>query len=180
MIVFKSSAATRPFFFMFLGLVLWLPSFAGTTHAQVGARYDQGYGNSAYEQGLRDGREDATRNRPQHAIVDRSRTGRDRMDYEACYNDGYQNRYDYESTREKPGYSGSPWSISLAPNNNVTWQAPDNSRVYVQADNGRANLFASGQSGTQAASWMQCGHVYVFILEDQNGNEVARTEKDLR
>src|SRR5215471_11164257 len=35
MIILKSSAATRPLFFMFVGLVLWMQSFAGPAHAQV-------------------------------------------------------------------------------------------------------------------------------------------------
>src|SRR5215470_2047302 len=35
MSIIKSSAAKRPLFFLFVGLVLWMLSFAGTAHAQV-------------------------------------------------------------------------------------------------------------------------------------------------
>ena len=97
------------------------------------------------------------------------------------YHRGYSNGYD-EGYRAKPGsyYSGSPWSINIGPDQNITWQAPDSANVYVQVDGQAPKLFASGQNGTQKAPWMTKGHLYVFILQDQNGNEIARSEQDLR
>jgi hypothetical protein len=84
------------------------------------------------------------------------------------------------SEREKPSYSGSPWSITIGPDQNIVWRAPQSANVYVQVDNQEAKLFASAQSGTQAAPFMASGHRYVFILKDLNGNDIARTEQDLR
>jgi hypothetical protein len=82
--------------------------------------------------------------------------------------------------RQKPGYIVIPWSISLQPNANVTWQAPADAQIYLQVDDCPAAWFASGSSGTQAVPVMVSGHRYVFILMDDNGREVARTEQDLR
>jgi hypothetical protein len=96
----------------------------------------------------------------------------------------YHRAYGYEMDegyRSKPGYfAGSPWSINIGSNETVSWQAPDSARVLVQVDGNAPQLFASGQNGTQKAPWMTPGHLYIFILQDQNGNEVARSEKDLR
>jgi len=83
--------------------------------------------------------------------------------------------------RQKPGYySNGNGTISIGSDNNVTWQGPQNSSVYVQVDNEAPKLFAGGQSGTQAAPWIVQGHNYVFILKDANGNEVARDQVNLR
>ena len=145
-----------------------------------GNHYHTGYGNAEYEQGLRDGRQDAARNAPWNAEQRRFRNEQERQDYESGYNDGY--RGGSEFAREKPGYgyySGQA-SISIAANNNVIWQAPPDARIYVQVDNQTPRLFASGQSGSEPAPWMQSGHIYTFILQDVNGNEIARTARDLR
>ena len=45
---------------------------------------------------------------------------------------------------------------------------------------GPEQLFAEAPSGSQMASWIEPGHVYVFILRDMNGNEIARDRLDLR
>jgi hypothetical protein len=86
-----------------------------------------------------------------------------------------------EGDRQKPGrYSGSPWSINITPDETVSWQAPEDSKVFVQVDGEAPKLFASGQNGIQKASFMTAGHLYVFILQDGNCNEVARSQQDLR
>ena len=64
--------------------------------------------------------------------------------------------------------------------NNVTWQATSIPRVFVRVDNNPEQLFAEGPSGNQTASWIEPGHVYVFILRDMNGNEIARDRLDVR
>jgi hypothetical protein len=150
-----------------------------------GTHYHQGYGNAEYEQGLRDGRGDVSRNVPWNAQNRRFQTEQQHQDYEAGYNDGYKNRGGYDVAREKPGYGNqgnvsNQGNIGIDRNNNVSWQAPPNARVYVQVDNQTPRLFASGQSGTENAPWMQSGHMYVFILQDANGNEIGRTALDLR
>jgi hypothetical protein len=70
--------------------------------------------------------------------------------------------------------------VSIGRDNNITWQGPAVGYVYVQVDNQPLKLFASGVSGTQAAPWIEQGHVYTFILKDANGNELARDQVDLR
>jgi len=152
-------------------------------YSQRGDHYHRGYGNNAYERGVEDGRADAERNLPENMDPRQFRDWQDRRDYEAGYNQGYQNGRENDYGREKPGspsYAGSPWRISIGAHQNISWQAPEAARIYVQVDNEAPKLFASGQSGTQAAPWMTPGHIYVFILQDQNGREVARTQQDLR
>jgi hypothetical protein len=158
-----------------------------------GGHYHPGYANSQYEQGLLDGRADASRNVPSNAQHRRYRTQQERQQYEAGYNDGYRNRTGNEVARQKPGYYGNGYpntggygypntggSLSIDRYNNVNWQAPPSARIYVQVDNQTPKLFASGQNGSQPAPWMQAGHMYTFILQDANGNEIARTVQDLR
>ena len=149
-----------------------------------GNHYHQGYANAEYEQGLRDGRADAVINKGWSPQNRRYRTQQERQDYEYGYNDGYRNPAGNEIAREKPGYgygySASPGSISIDQNNNVNWQAVPGSRVYVQVDNQTPLLFGAGQTGPENAPWMQAGHMYTFILQDSNGNEIARTVRDLR
>jgi len=91
-----------------------------------------------------------------------------------------QNPYN-PSYRMKPGYYGNGRGmVSIGRDNNINWQGPDNGNLYVQVDNQPLKLFASGASGTQGAPWIQQEHVYTFILQDPNGNEVARDQVDLR
>ena len=160
-----------------------------------GNHYHQGYANTDYERGLRDGRADLSRNMPWNARTNnlRFRTDQARRDYESGYNDGYNGVSDV-ARREKPGYgynngygsnngygySSASGNISIDQYNNVRWQAPMESRVYVQVDNQTLRLFGSGQTGVENAPWMQSGHMYTFILRDANGNEIGRTVRDLR
>jgi hypothetical protein len=103
------------------------------------------------------------------------------QDYDARrYSNSNQYPYD-QASRQKPGYYGNGRGmVSIGRDNNITWQGPDVGYVYVQVDNQPLKLFASGASGTQAAPWIQQGHVYTFILHDANGNELARDQVDLR
>ena len=112
-----------------------------------GIHYHQGYGNSAYEQGLRDGQTDAERNQPENMNSRRFANYRDRRDYEQGYNDGYQNRngydrYDNGNYRQKPGYNnpgyGNPRyngntrsSINIGCDKNIRWQVILDAKVYV-------------------------------------------------
>ena len=113
---------------------------------------------------------------------------RDGIHYHSGYGNDEAYRYQggSEYAREKPGYGngygypGGQGSISVAANNNVIWQAPADARVYVQVDNQTPQLFGSGQRGTEPAPWMNKGHMYTFILQDANGNEIARTARDMR
>jgi hypothetical protein len=129
----------------------------------------------AYRAGLRAGRSDADRGLARNTQSSRWTSRADRLDYQAGYNAGYDATADQTSQRFKP----SSGSIMIGDDNNITWTIP-NGRVYVQVDNNPRQLFASGPSGTQPAPWIEVGHVYVFILEDMNGNEVARDRLDLR
>lgn len=90
---------------------------------------------------------------------------------------GYNNAPDYSASASAGGNT-----IRIDSNNNVTWRAPgvNGARVYVQIDNNAPKLFASGESGNQAASWIERGHLYVFILRDANEREMARDQVDLR
>jgi hypothetical protein len=146
-------------------------------------QYQPGYGDqrssAAYQAGVRAGRSDADRNLPRNTQTSSWRTAADRRDYEAGYDRGYNSdRYDQRADqRYKPSAAG---SVTIGRDNNIRWQGPTNARVYVQVDNNPRQLFASGDSGTQLAPWIQNGHVYVFTVEDLNGREVARDRLDLR
>jgi hypothetical protein len=80
--------------------------------------------------------------------------------------------------QSSPAVNGS--SIRVRGDNQVTWQAPEKSTVYVIVDNNPRKLFASGMSGTQDASWMTGGHRYTFVLIDPDGYEIGRDVMDLR
>jgi len=94
-------------------------------------------------------------------------------------NQGYVNQ-GYSNPSQGNLNPGSAGTVRIRADNNVTWQAPGDARVFVQIDNGARKLFASGASGTQEAPWMLAGHQYVFILVDSNGNEIGRDQLDLR
>jgi len=105
------------------------------------------------------------------------------------HHQGYDSRYsnsdrypnNQQAYRQKPGYYGNGQGmVSIGRDNNITWQGPVTGYLYVQVDGQPLKLFASGVSGTQAAPWIQQGHVYAFILQDANGNELARDQVDLR
>jgi hypothetical protein len=86
----------------------------------------------------------------------------------------------YNGGRQKPGYYGNDASISIGRDKYIRWNGLHDGRVYVQVDNNPRQLFAAGDSGTQEAPWIQPGHVYTFIMMDQNGNEIARDVQDFR
>jgi len=141
---------------------------------------------AAYRAGVVAGRSDADRNLPMNMRTTRWTSAQDRRDYEAGYDSGYRGNQQSVSGNA-PVYNGgsgssinSGSSVHVGDDNNITWQAPGTARVYVQADGKPLQLFAEGASGTQAAPWIEPGHVYVFILRDLNGNELARDRVDLR
>lgn len=97
------------------------------------------------------------------------------------HSQSYPSQETYNAGRQKPGsYSSVRGSIAIGRDNNITWQGPGNASVYVQVDSEAPKLFAAGQAGTQAAPWIMQGHLYVFVLRDANGNEIARDQLDLR
>jgi len=134
--------------------------------------------SSAYQAGLDDGRADRSRNVPFDANNNRWRTAQDRRDYEAGYQLGYNEGY--TSNNSPRNSRNSRATVDIGNDNRVRWEAPGPSRVYVQVDSNRRQLFAEGQSGSQYARWITPGHVYVFVVEDMNGNELARDRLDLR
>jgi hypothetical protein len=152
---------------------------ADSGYTRDGRHYHNIYGpstaSSAYQAGLADGRADRSRNLPFEANNNRWRTAQERQDYEAGYSRGYNEAYASGNT---PRYSRA--MVDIGNDNRVTWQAPGPARVYVQVDNNRRQLFAEGETGTQYARWITPGHVYVFVVEDMNGNELARDRLDLR
>jgi hypothetical protein len=142
-----------------------------------GQHYHPGYstnsGNSAaYQDGLQAGRSDSDRNLNRNARSKRWTSGQQLRDYQA----GYSSGYDGTSSSVQQGNG----SVRIGSDHNISWQGPANARVYVQVDNNARQLFAAGASGTQLAPWMTSGHLYVFILQDPNGNEIARDQSDLR
>ena len=142
-----------------------------------GRHYHPGYGaipgnSAAYQDGLQAGRSDSDSQRNRNARSNRWTSGQQLRDYQA----GYSNGYDRTSNSVQQGNG----SLRIGSDNNVSWQGPANAQVYVLVDNNPRKLFAAGATGTQAAPWMLSGHLYVFVLQDQNGNEIARDQKDLR
>jgi len=139
-----------------------------------------GFGNEspAYREGLRAGRSDSERNLPRNTQSDRWSGQQDRRDYLAGYNEGYQQSRGPAVNRGRD--SSARGVINIRGDRNVQWEGPADSKVFVQADNEAPKLFAAGPSGTQAAPWMTPGHIYVFILQDASGKEIARDERDLR
>jgi len=143
------------------------------------------FGNDspAYREGLRAGRSDSERNLPRNTQSDRWSGSQDRRDYLAGYNEGYQQQARGPAVnrgRDTGRDSNARGVINVRGDNNVNWEGPSNSKVFVKVDNEAPKLFASGPSGTLAAPWIAPGHVYVFILQDPNGNEIARDQRDLR
>jgi hypothetical protein len=98
------------------------------------------------------------------------------------YHHGYgAERYETQQARQKPGaYSNGQGAISIGTDKNISWQGQESGNVYVQVDNQEPALFSSGQSGVEPAQWMSQGHLYVFTLQDANGNVIARDQLDLR
>jgi hypothetical protein len=84
-------------------------------------------------------------------------------------------------TRQKPTYNtDNRFRVQINDDKNVTWQGPDNAKVFVQVDDHRESFFAAGPSGTLFVTWINPGHRYVFILKDARGKEIDRDVLDLR
>ena len=98
-------------------------------------------------------------------------SGQQLRDYQAGYSSGYDG-----ASRVQQGNG----SVRIGSDHNISWLGPANGQLYVQVDNNPRQLFAAGASGTQLAPWMTSGHLYVFVLQDPNGNEIARDQSDLR
>jgi len=149
--------------------------YSSTGYIQNG-RFKPGYTNDspAYRAGVQAGRSDADRNLPRDTRTTRWANAHDRADYQAGYNDGYNGELNNGSS----SYGSS--SVHIGRDNNISWQAPGQARVYVQVDNNQSMLFAEAPAGTQAAPWIEPGHVYLFVLRDMNGNELARDRLDTR
>jgi hypothetical protein len=142
-----------------------------------GQHYHQGYNtnssnSAAYQDGLQAGHSDSDRNLKRNTRSDRWTSGQQLRDYQA----GYSSGYDGASKRVQQENG----SVRIGSDHNISWQGPANAQIYVQVDNNPRQLFAAGASGTQLAPWMTSGHLYVFILQDPSGNEIARGQSDLR
>jgi hypothetical protein len=149
--------------------------YSNTSYSQNGRYKPYSYRNTpAYRAGLQAGRSDADRNLRRDERTTRWSSSQDKADYRAGYNDGYNGELNNGSS----SYGTS--SVHIGRDNNISWQAPTSSRVYVQVDNNPSQLFAEAPSGTQAAPWIEPGHVYLFVLRDMNGNELARDRLDTR
>lgn len=144
-----------------------------TRRYKPGARVDES--SRAYQAGMAAGRADAQRNLQRDTRSDRWNSVDDRRDYEAGYSAGYDRAGENGNVNNRAG----SW-IRIARNNDVTWQAPVDARVFVQVDNNPIQLFAAAPSGSQNANWIGPGHLYVFTMRDLNGNELARERLDLR
>jgi hypothetical protein len=155
----------------------------------MGQSQNQGNANNstAYHEGMRAGQWDAQHNRQPRASDSKWSSQRDRNDFQAGYNRGYQEAVSGNDQGMEPygqygsqGYGAS--RIMINSDNTVTWQAPgiNRARVFVQVDNQPAKLFAEGKSGRQSASWMEHGHTYTFILRDIDGRELARDQANMR
>jgi hypothetical protein len=71
--------------------------------------------------------------------------------------------------------------VDIGSDNQIRWNSAEkNAKLFVAVDNDQPKLFAAGSSGTQAAPWIQQGHIYVFVLRDNQGSEIARDTVDLR
>jgi len=107
------------------------------------------------------------------------RRDQDNGRYEQSYNqqNGQNGRFE-GGNRQQGGNNQASLTVQ---GNTVIWQSQaPNARIFTSEDNKPEALFASGPSGTQGAPWISQGHFYVFVLRDQNGNELARTQVDLR
>jgi hypothetical protein len=133
--------------------------------------------SAAYQAGLRAGRADWDRGLAPDPDNERYTTAQQRRDYEAGYNSGYGGEVGSNPYAPTPTARA---NIDIGSDNMIRWNAPETVRVYVRVDNNARQLFAEGHSGVQAAPWITNGHNYVFVVEDMNGNELARDHLDLR
>jgi len=156
----------------------------GVRYRQAAALQQSPAVNSeAYRAGLQAGRSDLDRNRPRNTRSSRWTSAQDRRDYEAGYDQAFQgnNRALQAPNDRNYARGNSRGNIRIGADKNISWEAPSSdARLFVEVDNNPRQLFASGQSGTQLAPWIENGHNYLFILQDGNGNELARQQSDLR
>jgi len=140
----------------------------------------------AYRAGRQAGRADADRDLPANPRTSRWITRQERRDYEAGYNRGYSEAQDIQNDNGRYDNGriydrdDTRANVNIGRDNVVRWEAPTTVRVYVQVDNEPLKLFAEGASGSQAAPWIESGHVYNFVVHSLNGNEIARDRLDLR
>jgi hypothetical protein len=86
----------------------------------------------------------------------------------------------YSTTEDHVQSPNSTGSVRIGADNTITWQSTVPARIYVVVDTQPRKLFASGDTGTQSASWISPGHRYTFVMVDQYGNEIDRDVLDLR
>jgi len=137
--------------------------------------YDADRGESpAFQEGRDAGRSDSDRNEARNARSERWSRDEDARDYERGYDQTYRGR-----SGNNPLLLHS--SLQIGADDKISWDgAPPNAQIYVQMDSSPKKLFASGASGAQMAPWIARGHLYVFILQDARGNEIARAQTDTR
>lgn len=146
--------------------------------------------SDAYRKGAQTGRSDAQHNRRPNPRSEKGQSDVDRRDYEAGYRRGYSNSNAIADQQEygRDGDGGyilhqrSSGSMGIQRNNSLIWQSNGtaNACVYFKVDNGPERLFSVGPSGTQGVPWISEGHLYVFVLRDIGGTELARDRMDLR
>ena len=142
-----------------------------------GQHYHPGFATTAtdtpaYKDGLRTGSSDSDRSAARNIRSRRWTSGQQLRDYQEGYAAGYD-----RSSGNIPRVSG---SVRIGSDKNISWTGPPDSRLYVQVDNNPIQLFASGTGGSQMAPWISQGHLYVFVLRDPSGREIARDTSDLR
>ena len=147
--------------------------YRSNQHYHPGYEGSNYYGNAAYQDGLTAGRDARDRHLRSNARSDRWVRGQQLRDFQTGYNVGYN------ETRSVPPTQVNGF-VQIGTNKMISWRGPANGQVYVQVDSNPRQLFAAGPSGSEAAPWITPGHVYVFILQDTNGKEVARAQSDLR
>jgi hypothetical protein len=174
-------------------------SFLGSAQERDRDRACQIYGDpnrapqsnsDAYQKGVQAGRSDAQHNRRPNPLSEKGQSDLNRRDSEAGYRRGYSNTQAIEDQQEYgPGGNGgrilhqhSSGSVGIQQNNSIVWQSNGtaNACVYFKVDNAPESLFAMRPSGTQGAPWISQGHLYVFILRDRSGAELAKDQIDLR
>jgi hypothetical protein len=146
-----------------------------------GWHYHEGYGTRvgntpAYDAGLKAGRADRQADRPFSSRSTRWR-GNDLNEYQEAYERGYDESPVRTAQADAAPANG---NIRIGADHYITWKGPAASEVYVQVDENPKRLFSDEASGKQPAPWISSGHKYIFTLEDPNGREIARDERDLR
>jgi hypothetical protein len=145
--------------------------------------YDVDRGESpAFQEGRDAGRSDSDRNEARNARNERWSRAEDARDYERGYDQAYRGGSGNARPESRPDNPPQMHaSLQIGADDKIIWDgAPPNAQIYVQMDSTPKKLFASGASGAQMAPWIARGHLYLFILQDARGNEIARAQTDLR